>query len=84
MFTDTLGMDMPEQPSSVLDAVWLMVALPSVESASSPASIVTRWGVFQFPVVKVRADLSADRLESPVRSRLTVTLAVGLAANTTS
>ena len=84
MFTDTLEMDMPEQPSSVLDAEWLMVTVPSVESASSPASIVTLWEVFQFRVVKVRTDLSADRLGSPVRSSLMVTLAVGLAANTTS
>ena len=84
IFTDTLEMDIPEQPSSVLEAAWLMVALPSLESASSSASMVTRWGVFQSLLVNAREDLSADRLASPATSSVTVTPAVGLAVNTTS
>ena len=82
--TDTLEMDMPEHPSSVLDAVWPMVARPSLASASSPASSVTRWGLFQFPLVNLRDDLSAERPGSPVRTSVMVTLAVGFAASTTS
>ena len=84
MFTDTLEMDMPEQPSSILDALWAMVTLPSEASSSSPAAIVTRWEVLQSSLVKVREDLSAEALGSPVRSSVIVTLAVGLAVNTTS